>query len=343
MAAEIKQGLKSTVKTGGGSIAYWVRNTLDYAEARDLFLATRPDTFNGAPFTTYQGDEGNEWKIWEFVAQYQSSNTPTPDSEKSGNIYINHETSGGTVHVSHSLATVESHCLPCMKSRPSLWKYGLITPNSWSILNAGVIEPGCTETAPTITDPKPVNGVTTAYGIVRPIPGDPAYVEPKAPWTGGAINITKDGIQGVDIPNAETKFTITLYLATLTKLQIKALDDIKQHVNAVPILAWPCPDYAIGEVRFESWSKNDQGRENIEVRLNFIREQNLTNITVGGITGINKRGHEYLWFECREFEDPISHTISKQPIYARVEQLFFWSDFQIIFQLIQQSNQQASL
>lgn len=331
--AAIRSGIRVSAKAGGGTIAYMVRDTLDYAVARDLLLATAPSTFNSAPQSNYQ-IEMTEWEFWEASVEY--SIPQTKPEEKDGRLYRSYDTSGGTVHISQSIQTVQAYCLPCVQSKPSLyvWHSG-----SWTTSPAlggigGTFQSGCTEDAPPVpTNPAPVEG-DKAYGIVKVMASPPPdYVAPVPPWTGGAINITKDGIEGADIPSAQSKFTLTLYLETVTPTQRLGLEAITQCVNAVAF-----EGRAIGEVRFESSTINNQGRENYEVRLNFIREPNLTGLTVGGITGISKRGHELLWVYYQEYEDAISHTMLKRPVYAYVEQVFYWSDFAVILELIALAN-----
>lgn len=329
MTIEIRTGLRVKAKAGGGTVPFMVRGTLSYIDARDTMLGACDPTFNGAPLASYE-IEMTEWDFWEGYVEY--SIPQTNPQEKSGRLYRSYDTSGGTVHINQSIATVGAYCLPCMKSKPSLyvWHSGswTTTPSLGGV--AGTFETGCTEDAPAVpTDPAPVEG-DKAYGRLKVMASPPpGYHAPIAPWTGGAINITKDGIEGADIPSASSKFTITLYLDTVTPTQRLRLEAIAQHVNAVVF-----EGRAIGEVRYENGTINNQGRENYEVRLNFVREPNLTGLVVGGITGIAKRGHELLWVYYQEYEDQISHTLLKRPVYAYVEQVFYWSDFAIITELI---------
>lgn len=329
MAAVIRTGLKIQAKAGGGHIPYMVNQTTSYTEARDLMLLTAPTSFNSAPLSGYQ-IEMTEWGFWEGYCEY--SIPQTKPEEKSGRLYRSYDTSGGTVHITQSLATVGAYCLPCIKSKPSLyvWDSGAWTTSPGVGGVAGTLETGCTEDAPAVpTDPAPVDG-DKAYGTVKAmLSPPPGYTPPKPPWTGGAINVTKDGIEGTDIPSAQSKFTITIYLDTVTPTQRLQLEAIAQHVNGVEF-----EGRAIGEVRFESAAINKQGRENYEVRMNFIREPNLTGLYIGGIGPIAKKGHELLWVHYQDYEDQIAHTMLKRPAYVYVEQVFFWSDFAIITELM---------
>ena len=49
----IKTSLAATTKAGGGTLRYWIHNTMDGEAARDLLLATAPAFYNGAPLADY--------------------------------------------------------------------------------------------------------------------------------------------------------------------------------------------------------------------------------------------------------------------------------------------------
>jgi len=326
MTAAIKTGLGIKAKAGGGTIPYIVNGTLVYTEARDLMLATAPALFNDAPLSNYEISM-TDWKLWLGSVEYAIPQTKP--EEKDGRLYRSYDTSGGTVHINQSLETVGAYCLPCMRSKPSLYVWN---GTSWTTSGGiiGTFETGCTEDAPAVpTSPAPTTG-DKAYGILKVMASPPpGYTAPIAPWTGGAINITKDGIEGADIPSAQSKFTLTLYLDTVTPTQRLQLEAITQHVNAVSF-----EGRAVGEVRFENFTINNQGRQNYELRMNFIREPNLTGLQVGGIKNIAKKGHELLWVYYQEYLDEISHTMLKRPVYAYVERVFYWSNFAVILELI---------
>ena len=62
--------------------------------------------------------------------------------------------------------------------------------------------------------------------------------------------------------------------------------------------------------------------EDWEITFKFAGSPNRTGITVGPITGIAKKGWEYLWVRYADAEDPASNTLVKQPVAAYVEKVY---------------------
>ena len=52
-----------------------------------------------------------------------------------------------------------------------------------------------------------------------------------------------------------------------------------------------------------------------------------TGISVGSITGIAKKGWEYLWVRYADVEDTASNTLVKQPVAAYVEKVYEEASF----------------
>lgn len=60
----------------------------------------------------------------------------------------------------------------------------------------------------------------------------------------------------------------------------------------------------------------------------FIYSPNVTNLKVVDIEGINKGGHEHLWFNYRSFTDPTSLLSVMIPAFAYVEQIYQPAEFE---------------
>ena len=58
----------------------------------------------------------------------------------------------------------------------------------------------------------------------------------------------------------------------------------------------------------------------------FSRSQNVTSLTVGDITGINKKGWEYMWVKYVDDTD-INDYLIRKPIGVYVERVYEESDF----------------
>ena len=54
---------------------------------------------------------------------------------------------------------------------------------------------------------------------------------------------------------------------------------------------------------------------------------NMSNLTVGDITNINKKGWEYLWVRYGDAEDTAAKTLIKKPTAVYVEKVYEQGDF----------------
>jgi len=145
-----------------------------------------------------------------------------------------------------------------------------------------------------------------------------------APNFQGAIGVTSNGVEGVDITVPVYAFTYTYYLepAQVTqsfRLQIFALTG---KVNSGTFRG-----FAAGEVLFLGATGSIRRGEKWEITFRFAASQNHTNINVGGITVPSKKGWEYLWVKYTEQEDTAAQTLVQQPIAAYVERVYDEASF----------------
>jgi hypothetical protein len=83
--------------------------------------------------------------------------------------------------------------------------------------------------------------------------------------------------------------------------------------------------FAAGEVLFLGASGSKRGDDNWEISFRFAASENVNGLSVGGISGINKRGWDYLWLF---FEDDGSQDVLvKKPSQAMVEKVYMEHDF----------------
>ena len=83
--------------------------------------------------------------------------------------------------------------------------------------------------------------------------------------------------------------------------------------------------FAAGEVLFLGASGSQRGQDDWEITFRFAASPNVSGLAVGPITGITKRGWEYLWVRYADAED--QHVLVKQPIAAYVEKVYPDGDF----------------
>ena len=83
-----------------------------------------------------------------------------------------------------------------------------------------------------------------------------------------------------------------------------------------------------GECLFLGAAGSQRGfGEDWEITFRFAASPNTSSLTVGPITGIAKKGWEYLWVRYADAEVPAAKAIVKQPVAAYVEKVYEDGDF----------------
>jgi len=148
-----------------------------------------------------------------------------------------------------------------------------------------------------------------------------------APDFKGAIGVTGDSVEGVDITVPVYQFSETHYLpgALVTPAYKLALFQLTGRVNHA---LWK--GFSAGEVLFLGASGSKRGLGPWEITYRFASSPNITGLTVGTITGIDKKGWEYLWVRYADAEDSTAKALVKQPIAAYVERVYENGDFSLL-------------
>jgi hypothetical protein len=141
----------------------------------------------------------------------------------------------------------------------------------------------------------------------------------------GAIGVNNDSVEGTDITIPVYNFKETHYIpiALVTPAYKAALFYLTGKVNAAPFKG-----FAPGEVLFMGASGSQRGQEDWEITFSFAASPNATGLTVGDITGIDKKGWEYLWVRYQDAED--ADVLVKQPAAVYVEQVYPYGDFSLL-------------
>ena len=143
-----------------------------------------------------------------------------------------------------------------------------------------------------------------------------------APNFGGAVGVTHDNVEGVDITVPVYNFSETHYLsaAQVTTAYKGTLFQLTGKVNNGSFRG-----LAAGECLFLGASGSRRGTgpdDDWEITFRFAGSPNRTGISVGPIGGIAKKGWEYLWVRYADTEDTDSNTLVKQPVAAYVEKVY---------------------
>lgn len=154
-----------------------------------------------------------------------------------------------------------------------------------------------------------------------------------APDFKGAIGVTPDGIDGVEIRIPQFRFTgqRKVDIANITSAYIDAIYQATAKVNSnsqlvaffgVAPITFPAGTLLLDDVQIDQ-----QSEDYVDLTCAFIAEPNRTGLTVGDITGIAKDGHDYLWVRYREKEDTASKRMVKIPDSVHVERVYDRTSF----------------
>jgi hypothetical protein len=151
---------------------------------------------------------------------------------------------------------------------------------------------------------------------------------PDAPNLRGAIGVKGAEVEGVEVVTPLLKLTATYrHLQSASVLNnstvdayIKKLARLTGRTNSIP---WKT--YEQGELLFLGSTGEYVPGKDTEVQYHFAASENASSLTIGQITGIVKRGHEYLWIAFRATD--ASGELVPQPRYCYVERVYNEFDF----------------
>lgn len=143
-----------------------------------------------------------------------------------------------------------------------------------------------------------------------------------APDFQGAIGVTSDGVEGVDItvPVYQFSETHTLAASQVTSGYRSTIFGLTGKTNSD---SWK--GYAPGEVLFLGATGSRRGTladDPWEITFRFAASPNVSSLSVGPISGIAKKGWEYLWVRYADAEDTAAGTVVKRPVAAYVERVY---------------------
>ena len=161
---------------------------------------------------------------------------------------------------------------------------------------------------------------TTRTGTERRFPST-------APSMDSAIGVDDNSVQAGDIVVPALTWTETYDVKStyVTSNYIKSVAALTGTTNGAAFRT-----FEAGEVLFlgasgsQEWdSEKGDGRGSLSCKL--VASKNLTGQTIGSITGIEKKGHEYLWVR---YESSVSGSdVVKEPKYVYVNTVYREGDF----------------
>lgn len=141
-----------------------------------------------------------------------------------------------------------------------------------------------------------------------------------APDYQGAIGVDSSGVAGVDVTvpafnfsvRRRFKFVSTTYLSNIVALTGKVNDG-------------PWSVFAAGEVLFLGAEGGEDEQNYVDLTYQFAARGNQTGLTFGDVTGVAKRGWDYLW--CRHSEKVVGDLVLMVPTAVYIEKVYPEGDF----------------
>jgi hypothetical protein len=148
-----------------------------------------------------------------------------------------------------------------------------------------------------------------------------------APDQSGAIGVDANGVNGIDVvtPQLQWQETYDVPNAYVTSAYIRGVAGITGSTNSQGFRG-----FQAGEVLFvgcsgsQEWD-DQKGKGPWTLSYRFIASKNVTGQTIGTISGIAKKGHEYLWVRYEESID--SSVLVKKPKYVYVNKVYKEGNF----------------
>lgn len=141
----------------------------------------------------------------------------------------------------------------------------------------------------------------------------------------GAIGVTRNGVEGVDIvqPRMRRVFTKTIADAAITPEYEGTLFALTGKVNNASFL-----NFAAGELLFLGARGEQQETGDWTVGFEFIANPNRADVQIGDLETIDDvGGHNVLWSYYQEEVDSTAEIVVTRPIYAYVERVYDAGDF----------------
>ena len=148
-----------------------------------------------------------------------------------------------------------------------------------------------------------------------------------APDQQRAIGVDSNGVNGVDIvvPQLSWQESYDVPNSYVTSAWIRGVAGVTGTTNNAAFRG-----FEAGEVLFlgcsgsQEWD-DQKGSGPWSLSFRFAASQNVTGQTIGDITGISKKGHEYLWVR---YEDAVSsNSLLKKPRAVYVNKVYKDSNF----------------
>lgn len=146
-----------------------------------------------------------------------------------------------------------------------------------------------------------------------------------APDCQGAIGVTPEGVDGVDITVPVYTFSETHYFASLSMAYRATLFHLTGKVNNDSFKGM-----APGDCLFLGASGTKRGKDKWEINFRFAGSPTRENFTIGSIPVSSKKGWDYLWVRYADATDDENHTLVKKPVAVYLEKVYEPANFALL-------------
>jgi hypothetical protein len=156
---------------------------------------------------------------------------------------------------------------------------------------------------------------TIAWGKAAGVDGD-------VPDFKGAINVSRNEVNGVDIDFATFIFTETVLFSEddITNAYLRKVKSLTNTVNNASFRGWEA-----GEVKFNGATIARQNADRFELTFRFEVSENKTGMVVNGSEPFDKEGWDYIWFVYADGSN--ADNLVKKVKYYYVERVYDRGDF----------------
>jgi hypothetical protein len=142
---------------------------------------------------------------------------------------------------------------------------------------------------------------------------------------GSAINVDQNGVKGVEIgiPGLEFQIEKTLAKGVLTLVYVMTLVNLTYKTNNAAFR-----NFAQGELLFLGAEFRNGSNQEVTVVFKFSASPNRTGLSFGTITGVAKKGHEYLWIDYEAWES--GGFVIRRPRGVYVERVYEEGNFALL-------------
>lgn len=143
-----------------------------------------------------------------------------------------------------------------------------------------------------------------------------------APDYKGAINVSDDKVEGVDVPDPKFEFSETHLIdnSIVNAGYKRVLFTMTGRMNDASFKGLDA-----GECLFLGASGSQKGNSKWSITYRFSGSPNATGLTIGGVTGIDKLGYDLAWIRYGNFVD--SGIIVSRPMFVTVVRVISPGDF----------------